>query len=68
MTIVRAILIATITCAIAGCSADESGREQAKGDADVFKGYKDAMNKAEDVNQTLMQADKQRRAEMEKNY
>jgi hypothetical protein len=66
--ILQTLVITAIVTIAAACSSEENSSEKVKADAEVFKGYTDALDKAENVEQTLMQADKRRREEMEKNY
>ncbi|MEW8338041.1 MAG: hypothetical protein AB2596_20695 [Candidatus Thiodiazotropha sp.] len=61
-------LIAYITVSAAGCSSEESSSRKRQDDAGVFQGYRERMDKAENVERVIMQADKNRREEMEKNY
>lgn len=51
----------------AGCSSENSDHQEAASDAGVFQGYKDNLDKAKSVDQTLMQADKARRTMIDKN-
>ncbi|MEW8320859.1 MAG: hypothetical protein G8D61_11355 [gamma proteobacterium symbiont of Ctena orbiculata] len=62
------ILIAYFAVSAAGCSSENNSSQKTQGDAGVFQGYRDSMDKAENVERVIMQADKNRREEMEKNY
>ncbi|MBT2972166.1 MAG: hypothetical protein B6D72_05090 [gamma proteobacterium symbiont of Ctena orbiculata] len=62
------LLVAYFAVSAIGCSAEENSSRKAQGDAGVFQGYRDSMDKAENVERVIMQADKNRREEMEKNY
>ncbi|MET0070162.1 MAG: hypothetical protein ABW096_08970 [Candidatus Thiodiazotropha sp.] len=63
------LLAAYFTVSVVGCSSDESaGEKKMDGDAGVFQGYRDSMDKAEDVERIIMQADRNRKKEMDKNY
>ncbi|MEW8027088.1 MAG: hypothetical protein AB2792_10120 [Candidatus Thiodiazotropha sp.] len=66
MNRLQIVLISSVVYIFAGCSSEENSREKAKGDAGVFQGYRDVMDKAENVEQTLMQADRNRREEIDR--
>jgi PBP1b-binding outer membrane lipoprotein LpoB len=64
----RIALITAILSIVAGCSSDDDNKQKVQNkDAGVFQGYRDAMDKAENVEQTLLQADKARRAKIDAN-
>ncbi|MES9991569.1 MAG: hypothetical protein ABW098_06410 [Candidatus Thiodiazotropha sp.] len=65
MQIPGILLISVTLWVTAGCSSEQSGSEQAKQDDGVFQGYKETMDRAKGVEQTLMQADKTRREQMD---
>jgi hypothetical protein len=65
MSIPRTLILSTILCVTAGCSSDEESKEKVNNDAGVFQGYKDSYDKAQGVEQTLLQADKSRREALE---
>jgi hypothetical protein len=66
MPIPRTLILSAILCVTVGCSSDEDSKEKAKNDAGVFQGYKDSYDKAQGVEQTLLEADKSRREALEK--
>ncbi|MBW9267397.1 MAG: hypothetical protein K1563_06155 [Candidatus Thiodiazotropha sp. (ex. Lucinisca nassula)] len=66
MNILRYTLIFSVVCLFAGCSSEENNSKKTKGDAGVFQGYRDVMDKAENVEQTLIQANKERREEIDR--
>jgi hypothetical protein len=61
MSTPHTLILSAILCVAAGCSSDENSNEKANNDAGVFQGYKDSYDKAQGVEQTLLQADKARR-------
>lgn len=66
MIFTRLTVLNVVLCLTIGCSAEESGDEKAKQDTHVFHGYKDTLDKANSVDQTLMQADRARREELQR--
>ncbi|MES9812888.1 MAG: hypothetical protein ABW155_09245 [Candidatus Thiodiazotropha sp.] len=66
MNILRYITIFSVVYFFTGCSSEENNSEMTKGDAGVFQGYRDVMDKAENVEQTLIQTNKKRREEIER--
>jgi hypothetical protein len=50
----------------AGCSSEQNSDKQEKKDADVFQGYKETYDRARNVEQTLLQADRARREELQR--
>jgi hypothetical protein len=67
MSIPQTLILSAILCVTVGCSSDEDSKEKAKNDdAGVLRGYKDSYDKAQGVEQTLLEAEKSRREALEK--
>ncbi|MES9969052.1 MAG: hypothetical protein ABW092_03400 [Candidatus Thiodiazotropha sp.] len=66
MTVTKILILISIIGLAASCSSEESSNKPKKTDAGVFQGYKDSLDKAEGVEQTLLQADKARREELQR--
>ncbi|MEW8472894.1 MAG: hypothetical protein AB2652_09160 [Candidatus Thiodiazotropha endolucinida] len=64
MNILRYMLIFSVVSLFTGCSSEENNSKKTEGDAGVFQGYRDVMDKAENVEQTLIQTNKKRREEI----
>ncbi|WP_316365559.1 hypothetical protein [Candidatus Thiodiazotropha sp. CDECU1] len=62
----KTLFIVSIIGLTASCSSDENNNKPMKTDPGVFQGYKDTLDKAQGVEQTLLQADKARREELQR--
>ncbi|MEW8506857.1 MAG: hypothetical protein AB2598_09110 [Candidatus Thiodiazotropha sp.] len=60
------VLLAYLALSASGCSTDENSNQKTEAGAGVFQGYRDSMDKAENVERVIMQADRERREMMEK--
>lgn len=66
MLSLNALFIVSIIGLTASCSSDENNNQPMKTDPGVFHGYKDSLDKAQGVEQTLLQADRARREELQR--
>ena len=66
MLAIKALISISIIGLTASCSSDENNDKPMKTDPGVFHGYKDSLDKAKGVEQTLLQADKARREELQR--
>jgi hypothetical protein len=65
MSIQKLLILSTILLITAACSSEESEPNKVESDAGALQGYKDNLDKAKSVDQSMMQADKVRKEMIE---
>jgi hypothetical protein len=66
MSIQQTLILSLIIYLTVACSSDENSNERVNNDTNAFQGYTDTLDKAHDAEQTLLQAEKARRDELQR--
>jgi hypothetical protein len=59
-------IVSVIICITVACSSEENSNEKVNNNAGAIQGYTDTLDKAHSVEQTLLQAEKARRDELQR--